>query len=342
VSRKATIAGLSISAAAMLVVSPSSAQQTETVDQALCRMIEKSAADYQVPVDYFTRLIWQESSFKTGVVSGAGARGVAQFMPGTAAERGLADPFDPEQAIPKAAELLRDLAQRFGNLGLAAVAYNGGPTRTASWLQGRAFLAAETRSYVIAITGRSADDWAEQARGSVRAEPQPPPMQTEPARAQPIADERAEAGAGGDMPRTGRALAQRRRRPPHLRDLWRPGRRIAARALGHPDRRRFLEGPRARELCARTAALSGASQRGPADGDRHAHAQPREQRVLSRASTRGDARGRDRHVRPAARGRRGLRRPEKLMRLALAIRAPDRHASPHSMPWSARCASSSP
>jgi soluble lytic murein transglycosylase-like protein len=72
-------------------------------------------------------LIWQESSFKIGVIRGAGARGVAQFMRGTAAERGLADPFDPEQAIPKVAELLHDLVSRFGNLGLAAVAYNGGP-----------------------------------------------------------------------------------------------------------------------------------------------------------------------------------------------------------------------
>lgn len=195
-SRKAAFAGLSIAAVATLVASPSSAQQTETVDQALCRMIERSAADYRVPVEYFTRLIWQESSFKTGVVSGAGARGVAQFMPGTAAERGLADPFDPEQAIPKAAELLRDLAQRFGNLGLAAAAYNGGPTRTANWLQGRAVLPSETRNYVIAITGRSAEDWAEQARRSARVEPaQPTPAQTEraqnePARAQPIADER--------------------------------------------------------------------------------------------------------------------------------------------------------
>jgi len=81
-------------------------------------------------------LIWQESSFRPGVSSGAGAQGVAQFMPGTAAERGLANPFDPEQAIPKSAELLADLRQRFGNLGLAAAAYNGGPARVEAWLAG--------------------------------------------------------------------------------------------------------------------------------------------------------------------------------------------------------------
>ena len=47
-------------------------------------------------------------------------------MPGTAQERDLADPFDPEQAIPKAAHLLADLRRRFGNLGIAAAAYNAG------------------------------------------------------------------------------------------------------------------------------------------------------------------------------------------------------------------------
>jgi hypothetical protein len=165
-------------------------------------MIEASAADYRMPVPYFTRLIWQESNFRIGVVSGAGAKGVAQFMSGTAAARGLADPFDPEQAIPKAAELLRDLARQFGNLGLAAVAYNGGPTRTANWLQGRAALAAETQQYVIAITGRSAEDWAAEARATTHGEPAQPA--TEPASAQPPLDERVQ-GTAEDAPKQGPA-----------------------------------------------------------------------------------------------------------------------------------------
>jgi hypothetical protein len=146
-------------------VLPAFAQLTETIDQALCRMIESAAKSHGVPVDFFTRLIWQESSFRPGVRSGAGAEGVAQFMPGTAAERGLGNPFDPEQAIPKSAELLADLRKRFGNLGLAAAAYNGGPARVSAWLAGRGSLPAETRNYVAAVTGRAADDWAEEARG---------------------------------------------------------------------------------------------------------------------------------------------------------------------------------
>jgi soluble lytic murein transglycosylase-like protein len=124
---------------------PALAQATETLDQALCRMIESAAAMHRMPVDFFTRLIWQESSFRPGVTSRAGAQGAAQFMPGTAAERGLADPFDPEQAIPKSADLLDDLRRRFGNLGLAAAAYNGGPARVEAWLEGRGGLPGETR-----------------------------------------------------------------------------------------------------------------------------------------------------------------------------------------------------
>ncbi|WP_128564695.1 lytic transglycosylase domain-containing protein [Methylobacterium crusticola] len=142
----------------------------ETVEQALCRLIEGAAKARGLPVAFLTRLIWRESSFRPSVVSRAGAQGVAQFMPGTAQERGLADPFDPEQAIPAAARFLIELRARFGNLGLAAAAYNGGPGRVSSWLSGSGGLPAETRAYVAAITGRTADDWAAAARAEPRAD----------------------------------------------------------------------------------------------------------------------------------------------------------------------------
>jgi hypothetical protein len=132
---------------------------TETVEQALCRLIDDSAKSRDLPVSFLTRLIWRESSFRVGVVSPAGAQGVAQFMPGTARERGLLDPFDPEQAIPHAAHLLSDLKRQFGNVGLAAAAYNGGPTRVQNWLAGSGGLPAETRAYVTAITGRTPEEW---------------------------------------------------------------------------------------------------------------------------------------------------------------------------------------
>ncbi len=145
---------------------PATAQEPPSsgIDAALCRLIDAAATGHGVPPGFLTRLIFQESSFRSGVTSPAGAQGVAQFMPGTARERGLADPFDPEQAIPKAAQLLADLKTRFGNWGLAAAAYNGGPARVASWFSGRGGLPFETETYVLAITGAAAEDWADDAR----------------------------------------------------------------------------------------------------------------------------------------------------------------------------------
>jgi hypothetical protein len=147
-------------AAGVAGVTPCLAAEGETVDQAVCRLIEGAASTHKVPVAFLTRLIWRESSFRTNVISRKGAQGIAQFMPGTAAERGLQDPFDPETALPASASLIADHARRFGNLGLAAAAYNAGPGRVEAFLAGRSGLPGETRAYVQAITGRSADDWA--------------------------------------------------------------------------------------------------------------------------------------------------------------------------------------
>lgn len=134
----------------------------ESVAVTVCRLIERAAAEHQVPAHFLTRLIWQESSFRSHVVSPAGAQGIAQFMPRTAAERGLSDPFDPEAAIPKSAELLADLKKRFGNWGLAAAAYNAGAGRVNSWINNGGYLPTETRDYVVRITGHSAEDWIDE------------------------------------------------------------------------------------------------------------------------------------------------------------------------------------
>ena len=133
--------------------------KVESVETSVCRLIESSARTQSLPVAFLTRLIWQESSFRSNSISPAGAQGIAQFMPKTADERGLANPFDPEEAIPKSAELLADLKQRFGNLGLAAAAYNAGPTRVANWLVGHGNLPAETGDYVLTITRHPVQDW---------------------------------------------------------------------------------------------------------------------------------------------------------------------------------------
>jgi len=126
----------------------------------LCRTIERSAADNGLPVEFFTRLIWQESRFDPSAQSRAGAQGIAQFMPRTASWRGLANPFEPIEALREAASYLRELRTTFGNLGLAAAAYNAGPGRVSAWLAGRTGLPGETRAYVRIVTGRSAEEWA--------------------------------------------------------------------------------------------------------------------------------------------------------------------------------------
>jgi hypothetical protein len=119
-----------------------------------------AAAAFELPASFFVRLIWQESRFDPRAVSPAGALGIAQFMPGTARWRGLADPFAPDVALQESARWLRELWSQFGNLGLAAAAYNAGPARVTQWLKDRSNLPAETRAYVRIVTGHDVEIWA--------------------------------------------------------------------------------------------------------------------------------------------------------------------------------------
>jgi transglycosylase-like protein with SLT domain len=136
-----------------------SASHPPTPDD-ICRALEQDAAENELPVEFFARVIWQESRFNARAVSNKGAQGIAQFMPATADYRGLVDPFDPIDALKNSARYLRDLKTRFGNLGLAAAAYNAGPGRVAAWLTNHRPLPGETRNYVAIITGWTADEWA--------------------------------------------------------------------------------------------------------------------------------------------------------------------------------------
>jgi soluble lytic murein transglycosylase-like protein len=78
----------------------------------------------KLPISLFANLIWQESRFESAIISRAGAQGIAQFMPETASEYGLLNPFEPIHALHSAGRMLRSLSDRLGNLGLAAAAYN--------------------------------------------------------------------------------------------------------------------------------------------------------------------------------------------------------------------------
>jgi Transglycosylase SLT domain len=144
---------------------PAAPPPAPTTDD-ICRAVERNAAENALPVEFFARVIWQESRFNARAVSAKGAEGIAQFMPATADWHGLADPFDPIAALAHSAGYLRELRERFGNLGLAAAAYNAGPGRVGAFLASKRPLPGETRAYVAIVTGWTADAWAS---------PTPPP-----------------------------------------------------------------------------------------------------------------------------------------------------------------------
>jgi soluble lytic murein transglycosylase-like protein len=125
----------------------------------LCRAAASVAEANNLPIPFFANLIQQESGWKPHVVSPAGAQGIAQFMPRVARAYGLANPFDPIHALAVSGKFLSELLEQFGNIGLAAAAYNAGPKRVQDWIAKRRGLPAETRDYVRNITGHPADRW---------------------------------------------------------------------------------------------------------------------------------------------------------------------------------------
>ncbi|MER9892207.1 lytic transglycosylase domain-containing protein [Mesorhizobium sp. M0119] len=133
----------------------------------VCDLIETHADQNGLPRDFFARLIWKESRFDPNAVSPVGAEGIAQFMPGTAKMRGLANSFDIEQAIPASAKYLAEMKSGFGNLGLAAAAYNAGENRVTRWLNSGGFLPMETESYVLDVMGEPADKFTDAAYAGV-------------------------------------------------------------------------------------------------------------------------------------------------------------------------------
>lgn len=152
-------------AAAVQADPPRPAKQ-KLIDR-VCDLIETHADQNGLPRDFFARLIWKESRFDPNAVSPVGAEGIAQFMPGTAKMRGLANSFDIEQAIPASAKYLAEMKNGFGNLGLAAAAYNAGESRVTRWLNSGGFLPMETESYVLDVMGEPADRFTDAAYAGV-------------------------------------------------------------------------------------------------------------------------------------------------------------------------------
>ena len=138
---------------------PQSEADRKSFAETVCGEIDARATEYALPQSFIARLIWKESLFDPGAVSPKGAQGIAQFMPGTAKRRGLDDPFDTKKALAASAAYLSELRTSFGNLGLAAAAYNAGEDRVRKWLAGTGGLPYETQDYVYAITGHGHDEW---------------------------------------------------------------------------------------------------------------------------------------------------------------------------------------
>jgi len=125
----------------------------------VCKQIEVAATANDLPPAFLAKLIWKESRFDPNAISPMGAEGIAQFMPATATKRGLKNSFEPMAAILASAELIASYFKSYGNLALAAAAYNAGEDRVAAWLAGRSDLPSETINYILSITGYPAREW---------------------------------------------------------------------------------------------------------------------------------------------------------------------------------------
>jgi hypothetical protein len=128
--------------------------------------IIRSAQRWSVSAQLLAAQLYAESNFNPFARSPAGAEGIAQFMPGTAAAMGLGDPFDPDAAIDAQAHLMRDLLGRFGSVPLALAAYNAGPGAVAAC--GCVPPYTETRAYVARILGLLGGVGETPANGALR------------------------------------------------------------------------------------------------------------------------------------------------------------------------------
>ncbi|MEA2425364.1 MAG: hypothetical protein QOH13_1774, partial [Thermoleophilaceae bacterium] len=111
----------------------------------------RASAKWNVPVELLAAQLHAESNFNPFAVSPAGAKGIAQFTPGTANAYGLRDPFDGEASIDAQAHLMHDLLARYKTAALALAAYNAGSGAVDRYGGIPPF--AETQGYVARVLG---------------------------------------------------------------------------------------------------------------------------------------------------------------------------------------------
>lgn len=150
------LSGLAIFVPALPVPAQEPPFDQQVIDARLASHIAEASTRFGIPEDWIRAVIAAESAHEISAVSSAGAMGLMQVMPATwtqlRARYAFADdPFDPRENILAGTAYLREMLDRYGNVGAMLAAYNAGPARYDEYLATGRSLPAETRDYVAAL-----------------------------------------------------------------------------------------------------------------------------------------------------------------------------------------------